>query len=304
MGTTVEGSVFKLALDSNSEVWVIEGDRMPYSTKLTVEGYIDKLETSGNCPDKIRVLGSGSNAGMIVRLYRLKVKHRLKSLEIGSPIIVSNNDAPANLIKMRMASAIPSLGGWHEADMLDCASYGVGALIRSETEGSHIKACELMKQHPVRNYVSFIPHIDDMFFTKVMARIGDPRWYIDPNHPSRLSRLYSWLGLCNGPQTDDKLVKKFDVYSCWSKGLSASISEMARPGWFIIREGSTKWANHKPWVSSLRMSQLFIKFVRMAWMDSIYPYPNPWMEKVFDPDLFFSQEKDSIGLAIHLSKLK
>jgi hypothetical protein len=50
------------------------------------------------------------------------------------------------------------------------------------------------------------------------------------------------------------------------------------------------------------MSQLFIKYVRMSWMDSLYPFPNPWMEPLLDPDLFFSDPRDAIGFKKHMNK--
>lgn len=303
MATTVESSVLKVTLDSHGEVWAIAGDRMPSCTSLSVKDYVDRLDKLGTPIDKIRVLGSARNAELIVRLYRMKIRNHLKSLEVGSPIISSNDDAASSLIKMRMASLPPSMGGWHEASASDCVAYGVGVLMRSSDQGSHEQACELMKQHPIWSYVSFIPHIDAMFFTKVVARIADPRWFIDVNHPNRLSRLNAWLGLCNGPQTDDKLIHKFDVYSSWCNGLSNNAGELHKPGWFIIREGRRRWPNHKIWVTALRMSQLFIKYVRLAWMDSLYPFPNPWMEKLLDPDLFFYDKVDSIGFAEHMRKL-
>ena len=302
MATSLESSVLKVTLDSNGEVWVIAGDRMPVSTKYCVKEYVDRIDKAGAGLDKVRVLGSAKNAELIVRLYRLKIKNQLKSLEVGSPIISPNDDAAASLIKMRMTTLPPSMGGWHEASASDCVAYGVGVLMRSSGEGSHIQACDLMKQHPAWNYVSFIPHIDAMFFTKVMARIADPRWFIDIEHPNRLSRLNAWLGLCNGPQTDEKLIHKFDVYSCWSKGLTESSGELHKPGWFLLREGKKRWMYALPWVATLRMSQLFIKYVRMSWMDSLYPFPNPWMEPLLDPDLFFSDPVDATGFKNHMNK--
>lgn len=299
MTTAIEGSVYKLSLDSNGEVWVIAGNKMPSCTHMGVEEYTSNLEKSGAYPSSLRILGSSSNAELIVRLYGLKSKGYIKSIELGSPSISSSDDAASSLMRMRMSNLPASLGGWHEMNQNDCISYGVGVLMRSATSGSHLRACELMKQHPVWGYVNFIPHINDMFFTKVMARIADPRWFIDPTHTNRLSRLYAWLGLCNGPQTDEKLVKKFDVYSCWSEGLTGSSEAMARPGWFIIREGNIRWKDHKPWVRTLRMSQLFIKFLNVSWTDCIYPYPNNWMEKILEPGIFFNSSVDSLGFATH-----
>jgi hypothetical protein len=304
MAAAVENSIFKVALDGAHQVWVIEGDRMPSKTSLLMTEYVGKLEKSGSCPDRIRILGSLDNSEFIVRLYRLKVKGMLKSLEIGSPMIASNNDAASSLIKMRMAAIPPSMGGWHEAVYADCVSYGVSMLMQSGVPGSHAQACELMRQHPVWNYMSFIPHLDQTFFTKVMSKVLDPRWFIDHDHPSRLSRLYSWLGLCNGPQTDEKLVRKFDVYSCWSRGLEDNKDAINSPGWFLIREARKRWGDHKLWISTLRTSQLFVKFMKLCWMDSLYPYPNPWMEKVFDPRLFFGDEIDSIGFMAHMKNVK
>ena len=304
MASAVENSIFKVTLDENSKVWVIEGDRMPSRTDMSMEDYVSSLEKSGNCPDRIRILGSLDNSEFVVRLYRLKVKKLLKSLEIGSPMIASNNDAASSLMKMRMASLPSSMGGWHEASYADCVAYGVSMLMQSNVPGSHAQACDLMRQHPVWNYVSFIPHLDSAFFTKIMAKVLDPRWYIDPNHPTRLSRLYSWMGLCNGPQTDEKLVRKFDVYSCWSKGLEDDKVDINHPGWFLIRESRKRWGNHKLWVSTLRTSQMFMRFVKFCWMDSIYPYPNPWMERIFDPRLFFSDELDAIGFMAHMKNKK
>ena len=97
MSAVVENSIFKVALDSDNKVWVIEGDKMPSGTGMSMEEYIGGIEKSGNCPDRVRILGSLGNAEFIVRLYRLKVKSLLKSLEIGSPMIASNNDAASSL---------------------------------------------------------------------------------------------------------------------------------------------------------------------------------------------------------------
>ena len=52
------------------------------------------------------------------------------------------------------------------------------------------------------------------------------------------------------------------------------------------------------------MSQLFIKFVKVAWMDSLYPFPNPWMERILDPRIFFSDEIDAIGFMSHMKNTK
>ena len=79
MSALLENSIFKVALDNLSTVWVIEGDKMPSKTNLTIEEYTSKLEKSGNCPERIRILGSLNNSEFIVRLYRLKVKGLLKS---------------------------------------------------------------------------------------------------------------------------------------------------------------------------------------------------------------------------------
>lgn len=304
MSVVAESKVLKIALDDLDKVWIIEGDKMPYNTSLSARGYSDHLGGRASAPPKIRVLGSRNNLELIVRLCRMKAEKRLYSLEIGSPLMGSSGGAPSTLIKMRTNGLPSTLGGWHEVGYSDCLAYSIGLLTASTKEGALAHARDLMVEHPVWKYIKFIPHIDEMAFTKVMGHVLDPRWFVDEDHPSRLSRLNSWLGLCNGPQSPDKVDRKFDVYSCWSEGLLASSEDISSPGWFILREGRNRWKNHKPWVANLRMSQLFVKYMRTAWMDSLYPYPNFWMERILDSDLFFPSKPDSDAFKQHMSDYK
>ena len=98
--------------------------------------------------------------------------------------------------------------------------------------------------------------------------------------------------------------KYVDAQKMAAKGLEDDKVDINHPGWFLIRESRKRWGNHKLWVSTLRTSQMFMRFVKFCWMDSIYPYPNPWMERIFDPRLFFSDELDAIGFMAHMKNKK
>ena len=44
-------------------------------------------------------------------------------------------------------------------------------------------------------------------------------------------------------------------------------------------------------------------YINTAWIDCIYPYPNNWMEKILEPDIFFNSSVDSLGFSNHRKKI-
>ena len=295
--TTPESKTCKLTMDQSNRVWVVMGDTTPICTNLTIEEYLPTMVKSKKFYGGVRVLGSHLNAKLISGLYSLGVSRQIDSLEIGKPDRVFNLSPEESLLKMRTLELPEYMGGWHTATTQDHISYSVAAML--QTNKDSVEAISLMKQHPLWGYATFVNGIDEASFVHVLSYILDPRWFVDTDKPYRLSRMYSWLGLMHGTQSEEKIKRKEKVHGCWASGTALGADHDKKIKWDIADEANKLFANKQEWHMELRSSQLFIRYIRMAWLDCFYPYPNPWMERVLDPDLFFKSEDSALKFKCH-----
>ena len=298
--TTPESKTCKLTMDQSNRVWVVMGDTTPICTNLTIEEYLPTMVKSKKFYGGVRVLGSQLNAKLISDLYSLGVSRQIDSLEIGKPDSVFNLSPEESLLKMRTLELPEYMGGWHTATTQDHISYSVAAML--QTNKDSVEAISLMKQHPLWGYATFVNGIDEASFVHVLSYILDPRWFVDTDKPYRLSRMYSWLGLMHGTQSEEKIKRKEKVHGCWASGTALGADHDKKIKWDIADEANKLFANKQEWHMELRSSQLFIRYIRMAWLDCFYPYPNPWMERVLDPDLFFKSEDSALKFKCHKSR--
>lgn len=298
--TYPESKICKLTMDHADKVWSVMGDTTPVCTNLTIEEYLPTMIKSKKFYGRVRVLGSHLNAKLISDLYSLGVSRQIDSLEIGKPDRIFRLSPEESLLKMRTLDLPSYMGGWHAANVQDQISYSVAYLL--QTDPNSLEAISLMKQHPLWEYATFVHGIDEASFVHVFSYILDPRWFIDTDRPYRLSKMYSWLGLMSGTQSEEKIKRKERVYSCWASSTAIAEGHDKKKKWDIADEANKLFSNKQEWHMLLRSSQLFIKYIRTAWLDCFYSYPNPWMERILDPDLFFKSEDSSLKFKCH--KLK
>jgi hypothetical protein len=322
MAKIIDSSYLKITADEAGNVWAIDGDKLPKITSDSTGEFVDALKSSGRFK-LVRVLAAPINHKIIPLLYDAKAEGCIDSLQLASPIMHQKSRPESSLIRMRLCTLPPSLGGWHEMTYDESLVYKMSNLSESalniepkfKKNGclsvSTLKKLKdiddsieaLIVKHPIFKYMSFIDDIRPHILGSLIGKICDPRWFVDPNRPDRLSKLFSWVGLCGNVGTVDKDRRRIEALICWAgtemygfnsyKNSSELLSnKIADPGCFILKYACDKWGmDFNKWPIET-ITKYFIKFLRLAWLDCIYPYPNPWMERLFDYSYFFKNRED------------
>ena len=132
---------------------------------------------------QVSLLASPDNAALACNLYELFNESTQIRLVFG-PEDRDITETLHGLVNTQYRSAI-----MHKAEYF---SYWLTALVES---GPSDKLDKALRFHPTWPFLSFIPFMDYRSIVHVLAEIGDPRRFINPFKPNRLSRLYSYLGV-------------------------------------------------------------------------------------------------------------
>lgn len=313
MAKLIDSSYLKVIADNDHKVWAIDGDKTPKELGVYVDEFVNEIKATGR-HKLIRVIASEGNHPLITKLYRCKMDGDLDSVQLATPSLLQKNKPASSLLRMRMCALPASLGGWHEMTSDDFVMYTMARLvyfyynleIKTKKDGSptlkskkqmddifsHIT--NLLNNHPVWPYLSFIDGINPVAAADVLTSICDPRWFVDPDRPDRLSKLYSWLGLSGHEGSSQKLRRAASAKACWisdyvefkrDSGLLGK--KLKDPSCFILKHANKKWgSDDAKWPDSC-VSKYLVKFIKLSWMDCIYPFPNPWMEPLFNYSEFF-----------------
>lgn len=192
-----EGRLIYLYLDDQLVVWGEGFDG--HGALARLEGgwqeIRDRLQREDTCC--VRVLALRRHASLLTKLYEhFRQQHRL---EIATPRVVGQETDPRVVwVKMQQCAILSaSLGGWRPMVEEDYCSQ---VLTRDAGRGwsywelpGHLRKC--LHKHPVWHDLWFITDIQETDASVVLAYISDPRWWIDPYHPDRLSSLHSFFRL-------------------------------------------------------------------------------------------------------------
>lgn len=218
-----EAQIVKLHLADN-QLWCADGLASPIEVPDR-SGFVRELSMKEHV--HLRVMGTRENAPLICQLYeQLCGPCRTGKLEVASPAVClteqERKDPSIALYRMRQYHLPASLGGWHTVSELDYPSYAITTqLDRDGVVTDHTR--KLLLTHPVYHDMMFLPRFDSDALINLIANIRDPRWYIDLDHPYRISRLKSYLGLSPryirqmlvGKVTDIKTIRCQQVFHCW-----------------------------------------------------------------------------------------
>ncbi len=289
------------------KIWCLDGDHTVRCAGESPEAFFEgELCTH---TDRVRLVGNAANSRLIVRLYDLKQKGKLESVQVCTPLVCpvdkDRQKPEAMLIGMRNFTRAPSQGGFHEVEESDYRSY---ALLESLTQGTlrgqpvDVDALQLLRGHPAWRPLSFIQSLDKLSVAGLLAYILDPRWYIDQCAPDRLGKLEAWLGL--NPKTQAGVSSGRPrwrhhrrcqvVLNCWK---DVPLEEDVRYRFELSApnpiEGSDltgcapwdfawrRWGHRlgigrpdapegDPVMADLRGSQRFIAFLRHVWLSELY----------------------------------
>jgi hypothetical protein len=223
----------------------------------------------------------------------------------------------------------PSLGGIRAAAPGDLVAYRLAAALDG---GDGDLAARLVQAHPAWPALSFVPLAGRRQAAELLAAVLDPRWYVDPSKPDRSARLEAYLGLTPKIQQAAALGRAIHgadrclaVQAAWFpdplfraaayklrefspekpiRPRAGAVAPGLRPQDFLVRA----WANRAatpgadPVVAVLRASQLFTRFLRDVWLDSVVRTRDVLAEGgLFRPEHWFAHPEEAEAFKAHLA---
>jgi len=204
-------------------------------------------------------------------------------MQIAGPQVLQSSserlDPVAVVYRMRQCLLPSSLGGWHQFTNYDRASY---ELLTLPAEA----ALSALPRHPAWNVANFVSPVSMTGVVRVLKRMVDPRWFIDPSASDSDARLLRHFHLqkCilraieSGKLRID-CTRLIDVHNCWSS--SSPITNDA--GDFVRRRAAIAESRQS---GQFEASKLFLRFLAKAWHQELI-----WKEEshteIFLPGEFF-----------------
>lgn len=268
-----------LEVGRDGRVWAMEPGRMPAAAAGSVDEYLGSA--AGRRLEAARARGTVGNAGLLVRLYAMRVRGDLDALDVCSPAAGGGrraaDDPAACLVRMARVLGPASTGGWHPFVDLDYPAYAIAATTDPDDR------VRFLKTHCAYHALSFVPDLDLPAAAAIVGAVLDPRFFVDPEHPDRTTRLERFLGVSPRGAPD----RLREVVACC---VGAARGGADRPGAFAARPGALA---DMPGAAGPRA---FVRFLAAAWTDALYPgRPEP----VFDPDVFFAEPWTSAAYRRH-----
>ncbi len=291
----------RYCLDEEGVVWFMPGSASPRSSNQSFDEFFDSRKTLKY--ENVFTYGSRATSGELVKLYIQKLRGGIGGFKVCSPTVCQSSGHPnAILISMYKANTPSSLGGWHEFDEFDYISYYLSSKIQQSDNSVDDDCRRILKDHVVWPLLSFIDHLDVDNVIRLLSMIIDPRWYVDPEHPNRSSRLESYLGLHPKTQIGVSIGKAtwrlHDRCKLVMNTWKTKICNPANPSHFLWRI----WDKHgRGPKADLKASQYFINFLRSCWSAAIYKNVSAG-EPLFIPDYFFKNKEESHAFDDHLAK--
>jgi hypothetical protein len=285
-----EHGTLKLHTAADGMVWCADGTSVACASAKPAEVFVRDWHPP--CPCRVRVLGARQNAALLAGLWQQKRKCLL-SFEVAKPGVSPNlRDPVETLYAMRQCRFAPSQGGWHGYTAADHAQY---MLMMQRSRYA-------LQQHPVWPAVNFIPRLDWNAVLEILCAITDPRWYVDPGAPERMSRYFAYLGLVPRharAQGSPVWAATYRVLTdCWS---GDPPQDPSRPEEFLWR---VRDAAGGGWRGTLRASQKFAIFLRRIWLQAIYRGTRySGGDTLFLPDMFFKTPEEVTAFRRHMQQV-
>jgi len=292
---------------SKGQVWTGETADLARNSAQTVAEFVASGALAA--VERVHLMGSRSNAELIVALYDQKQKGNLADIQVATPLLCRSAEErrrPEEVL-FRLVGFVRSTsqGGFHSVNEDDYRAYALSAATMSQAGSPNPvtkDTLRMLRAHPAWKALAFIPHIDPVACVGLLSLIIDPRWYIDMCKPDNLSKLENSLGM--NPKTQAGVTISGHrrwrrhsqcalVRACWKQ---PALEQIVRKRFDVVTplpiEGSTEpglapgdfpwrvWgmrnaiglpeATANPVVADLRASQCFIAFLRHTWIAALY----------------------------------
>jgi len=306
-----------LHTDKTGCVWFGHYNNYASATNLSVADFLacaDYVELLA-AAKSIRLLGLRDNAALIVGLQDKRTLSKetvFPDVQLGSPAIVPaawSEDNPRYVLQYLWQSppVVRLAGNWHKLLTADYISYAMLLAMDSKRATRDVPAIvkRMVRYHPAWTAFSFINNVSEDAACRLLCDIVDPRWFRHHTHPTRLSKLNSYLGLtpqnigsCVGASVPGlRFNRAANALHVWyNKAVQRNSSE---PGDFLVR----MLLKYKGDLAKglLRTTQKLITFVSAVWLNAVRE-PHP--ETGFDPFQFFGDGAEAKAFVRHVTTCK
>lgn len=300
--------ILRLHTDSDGIVWCGQNGVRAVNSKLVPEEFV--THNSFRTAKLVRIMGVHDNAGLIVTAYNAQKKLNASRapaksalsipnarLEVGSPLMCPvkalRKDPVEVLQRMWQTDTASRIStGWRAVDTNLFNSY---LLVTSVDELSD-KAAAIFRYHPTSSLFSYFPDCDTKSCMKFVSEVVDPRWFLHPERPHRMTRLNRFLGLTprvfkaifSGDATTmvgmHNIHRAIVVNSCWNLGDLDDVDCLLPRNflWRIYRERGYGWEG------ALAASLSFVRFISFQWRDKL----SGSRRNLFDPSVYFHSQEE------------
>lgn len=303
-------ATIKIHTDDRGRVWYSDGVGPPQNSEKTHEEFL-RAAVVNKFSAQVRLLGIPSNANLIVELFKRRQQKEIADVQIAGPngAIADLNDPVHTLLRMRALTLSPSCGGWHSMTPIEYATYALLAQLQKNQFAFGLESATFFRLNPVYKFLDFIPFANAAACATLLVTIIDPRWYVDARMPDRSSKIELFLGLTPKVQrrvSDSKIIvsrkreiRCATVLNCWKTRKPEEV-DFTAPQEFLYRVW--KAAGEGP-MGDLRASQMFVRFIRLNWLD-LLDTRRGRRDGIFVPSRFFKKPVEIKAFKAHMQVKK
>lgn len=316
-----EVNVLRMHADSDGHVWFGDDTCRGVNSGQTVAEFFDGDYVDLNAVRYIHVIGCAANAAIITRLAKFRSCHpetrKFQHIRLVSPAIctAAELESPDSVLqRLWQPSSLDLLHGrWHEMGEKEFVTYALAEGLRKDPtlKGT---AGFAFRHHPARLAYLFIPHLDATACAHLITTIMDPRWFIHPKRPHRLSKLYAYLGLV--PENAALILgegepgrhhdrARLSIKSWYNHESLYAVRNFGLNDppfflWRIMQAHAKKHCNGPAAV--LAATRRCVAFIHAVWLNALVATPHP--EVAFRPAAFFKDEREVHAYEAHAAKIK
>lgn len=273
VNTTTTSDKLKIHVDSHGRICAAVGTTIPKAY-----ANMDDLTARVGPVQDVFLLAAECNAAVIRQVY-IQQQQVGGRVWLASPTALKTVPNAACMLVMRfqqLASLPASMGGWHAMTDADAVIYDLHHLLKNNSQQNELTELAMhdrLTQHPAWKLWSFMPTLSLTAFARLLTTIGDPRWFVCPEHPTRDGRLNLYLGIhpdvLRKQHDTAKMVRLRNVLNTWKAHAAPDgvAPEDLPPSNFVYRRYA-QYRDQDRVKAQIRASQHFINFVRQTWLAS------------------------------------
>lgn len=269
-----EDGIIRVHRSLTGEVWTAPGRQAPAVAAGDLLSFVSTDEWRAY--PLVRVFGCQANVKLITGIW--DAKRTQQQLQLATPQVCHDRQELQNpeiaLWRARQCLRSPSLGGWHTVTDGDIVTYHMAAA----APGSAARAA-MLARHPVWSALNFLQVWDPVAVADLLAAVLDPRWFVDPEKPDRISRLQAFLGQHPGAvKTPEAASRRQLVRQAWFANGKPDIQS---PGAFLWR----RYIEH----GELKAGRTFVAYLMRAWQaELVQQQSKVRVDSLFCPELLMT----------------